>query len=94
MRVTVEYSAQLKRAAGMGSESFDLDDGATLNDLVAAVVSRHEATKAILVGDDNDGNRVHPSILVFAGDRQIRGGENCELTNGETVAFLSPISGG
>ena len=92
MQITVEYSAQLKRAAGTGAETIELADGATLNDLVAAVVAKHDdALQAILVGE---GGGVHPSILVFVNDQQIRNDDNCDLTDGTTVAFLSPISGG
>lgn len=92
MQITVEYSAQLKRAAGTGAEPIDLADGATLNDLVAAVVAKHDdALKTILVGD---GGSIHPSILVFVNDQQVRNDDDCNLTDGTTVAFLSPISGG
>lgn len=92
MQVNVEYSAQLKRAAGVASETIELDDGATLHDLVARIAEQHDdALKPILVAEDGTP---HPSILTFLNDSQVRGQEDAALTDGCTVSFLSPISGG
>ncbi|MFQ5730598.1 MAG: MoaD/ThiS family protein [Planctomycetaceae bacterium] len=92
MQINVEYSAQVKRAAGVGRERVELAGPATLGDLAACVADLHgDELKAVLL--DGDGN-VHPSILVFVGDEQVRAGDGCALADGDVVAFLSPISGG
>jgi MoaD family protein len=92
MQITVEYAAQLKRAAGVGRETVELAPSATLRDLVHHAAERHgDALQAVLL----DASRgLHPSILVFVNDEQCRDPAGRELTDGDTVAFLPPISGG
>lgn len=92
MKVTVEYAAQVKRAAGVASEIVELPPGATLQQLVQTVVSlRGDQLAGVLLADDGG---LHPSILVFVGDEQVRGEAARPLREGDTVSFLSPISGG
>lgn len=92
MQITVEYSAQVKRAAGVPRETFELPDGATLAALVAEIGKRRGTElNGLLLADDGS---LHPSILAFVGEKQIRGDEDRPLNDGESVAFLSPISGG
>jgi len=92
MQIRVEYAAQLKRAAGMARETVDVPESARLDDLVQRITEQHDAALRNILLDDQ--GRVHPSILVFIGERQIRRDENCELNDGDVVSFLSPISGG
>ena len=92
MQITVEYSAQLKRAAGTGREIVELDSSASLDDLIRCVADRHgESFRQMLV--DGAGG-LHPSILAFVNDEQCRDAAARELQSGDTVAFLPPISGG
>lgn len=92
MQITVEYSAQVKRAAGVPRETFELPEHANLETLVAEIGKRHgpELSNLLLAGD----GKLHPSILVFVGERQIRGEDDHALDDGASVSFLSPISGG
>ena len=41
MQVTVEYAAQVKQAAGVGSETVELDEGSSVRDLILRVADRH-----------------------------------------------------
>ena len=92
MQVTVEYSAQVKRAAGVATETFELDDGTTLCQLVSRIAEiRGEALAGTLFNADGE---LHPSILVFVNDVQILTTENPPLSHHACVTFLSPISGG
>ena len=92
MQITVEYAAQVKRATGTGRETVDVETAATLRQLVCHVIARHgETLKPVLL--DADGN-LHPSILVFVNNEQCCNIAEHELSDGDTVAFLSPISGG
>jgi molybdopterin converting factor small subunit len=92
MQIHVEYAAQLKRAAGTGRETVELNASATLSDLIRLVAERHgDVLKPVLL--DGNGN-LHPSILVFVNDEQCRDAAGRELNDRDTVAFLSPISGG
>ncbi len=92
MQVTVEYAAQVKRAAGIGSELLDVEPECTVQDLVSRVARSHgEALSSLLF--DSDG-MLHPSILLFVGDDQVRWETAVELNDRDVVTILSPISGG
>lgn len=92
MQVTVEYAAQIKRAAGRSSDVFTFDGRCTLPVLLDRVVQQHGGDFAtILTG--GDGN-LRPSILLFHGDRQIRPDEPAEFRDGDRLTIMSPISGG
>ena len=92
MKITVEYAAQVKRAAGTGSETVELDDDCSVQDLVGHVAQLHgESLRRLIL--DADG-RLHPSILLFVGDDQVRADSPVRLRESDVVTFLSPISGG
>ncbi|MEX0715247.1 MAG: MoaD/ThiS family protein [Planctomycetaceae bacterium] len=92
MQLTLEYAGQIKRAAGVAAESFELPAEAAVLDLLRNAADAH--------GDDlrrilfDGAGRVHPSLLVFVGDAQIRTGDAPALQPGDVVTVLSPISGG
>ncbi|MFT4554912.1 MAG: MoaD/ThiS family protein [Planctomycetales bacterium] len=92
MVVTVEYTAQIKRAAGKAREDFELDDSGTLIDLVNAIADRHgdELARMLRTVDGTPQTTVIP----FVGDNQVRWDAADALSNGVTVTLLSPISGG
>jgi molybdopterin converting factor small subunit len=92
MQVTIEYAAQVKRAAGVASESVDVDAACSVQDLLAQVATdRGDALKNILF--DGDGV-LHPSILLFVGNSQIHWDTPLKLNDRDVVTVLSPISGG
>ena len=92
MRITVEYAAQIKRAAGRASEALDLGEPSTVQDAVRQVSERHgEAMDSLLFAG---AGRLHPSILLFVGDAQVRWDQPRELRDGDVLTILSPISGG
>lgn len=92
MVVTVEYTAQLKRAAGKAREDFELDDSDTLVNLVNVIADRHgdELSRLLKTTDGNPQSTVIP----FVGDDQVRWDAADILRDGVTVTLLSPISGG
>lgn len=89
MQVYVEYVAQVRTAAGVSSEALTVPDGASVQDLVAEACRQHEDIVKVLC---DDHGALHPSILVFRGEDPCESGT--QLSNGDTVTFLSPISGG
>ena len=93
MNVTVEYAAQVKRLAGVGSEQIELAAPCTIADLARQVAARHgEPLTAILLDDAGAPRR---SILVFLGEDQLRWDDESILVHdGDTVTLLSPVSGG
>ena len=92
MVVTVEYTAQLKRAAGKTRRDFELDDSGTLIDLVNAIADRHgdELARMLLAADGSPQS----TIIPFVGDDQNRWDAADALRDGVTVTLLAPISGG
>ena len=92
MKITVEYAAQVKRAAGVGSEVVEVDDGYSVQQLVQHVAQQHGDTLSTLLFDAD--RNFHPSLLLFVGDNQIRWDTEAPLNDGDVVTILSPISGG
>jgi sulfur-carrier protein len=90
MHVSVEYTAQIKRAAGRSKDSVDLADGATVQTLIESIAgSADERLKRSLVTIDG---RMQPTLLAFVRDEQVRPGDM--LNEGDIITLLSPISGG
>lgn len=92
MVVTVEYTAQLKRASGSAQEEFELDDSSSLIDLVNAIADRHgdELSRMLKSADGSPQS----TIIPFVGDDQVRWDAADVLRDGVTVTLLAPISGG
>ena len=92
MKVTIEYAAQVKRIAGVGSETVEIDSQSTVQAAIrqAAEIHGSEFRNIVL---DSEG-QLHPSILLFVGDEQVRWDQEFELQDGNVVTLLSPISGG
>ena len=92
MVVTVEYTAQLKRAAGAARENFELDASSSLVDLVNAIADRHgdELSRMLKTADGTP----QTTIIPFVGDDQVRWNASDALRDGVTVTLLAPISGG
>src|SRR5688572_4358463 len=90
--LTVEYTAQLRRAAGVATETIDLPAGGTLLQLARALADRHgEELRRLLFNGDG---RLQRSILVFVGEEQVAPSADTPLANDQTVTFAAPISGG
>lgn len=92
MKVTVEYTAQVKQAAGISAEEVELDKTCSVQDLVTWIAAAHgDPLRGILLDADGD---VHPSLLLFVGDTQVRPRDSAPLNDRDVVTILSPISGG
>lgn len=90
MQVTVHYFAQLKRAAGVGSETVSLPSEVTLAQLVMQVAGNHdEAFRALVLDDSGQPQR---ALLYAVGDDQADLGR--QLRNGDVVTILAPMAGG
>ena len=92
MQITVEYTAQVKRAAGVASESIDVDSECSVQDLLKQIANRHgDPLAGLLLGD---AGSLSPSILLFVNDEQVRWETLRLLHENDVVTILSPISGG
>ncbi len=92
MQITVQYEAQARRAAGTGSESIDVADECRVADCIRQVADAHGSRlKPVLINDDGD---VQPTLLIFLNDSQIAHHDDIQLSNGDTLTLMPPISGG
>ena len=92
MRITVEYTAQLKRAAGTGREEFDLPEQTTARDAIREIAGQQQESLGSLLL--TDGGDIQPSLLLFVGDQQVGANADPKLTDGQTLTIMTPISGG
>ncbi|MDP6490574.1 MAG: MoaD/ThiS family protein [Kiritimatiellia bacterium] len=81
MKVEVEYTAQLKVKTGVSADSYELDEGARVSDLIKAVAAQHDIAEFL-----------PSSLLCFVGGTQAD--DDQSLSDGDSVTLLSPISGG
>ena len=92
MHVVVHYYAQVKKATGVASESFTLDDGATIGQLVRCAVDKHgDGVRSLLM---NGAGELRDSVLLFVGDEQATWQSRRQLRDGDEVTLLSPMAGG
>ncbi len=90
--LNIEYTAQLRRAAGTAGETIELAAAGTVLEVARLVAERHgEELRRMLL--DSDG-RLQRSVLVFVDDEQISPDTSAALREGQTVTFAAPISGG
>lgn len=92
MKVNVNYLAQLKQAAGISSESVELNTPCSVQDLVTRLAENHgEPLRSFLL--DTRGN-LCTSILIVVGDTQVHWETPVQLKEGDVISFLSPLAGG
>lgn len=92
MQITIQYEAQARRAAGVGSEALEVEDNSDVSHCIRRAAETHgEQLKPILL--DADGN-VQSGLLVFLNDSQIGRQEPQQLSDGDTLTLMPPISGG
>lgn len=92
MKITVQYAAQAREAAGTAAESVELDGSGTVRELVLALAGLHgEPLRKLLL--DGAGTP-HPSLLVFVGDERFRVDDPRPLGREAAVVIMTPISGG
>jgi len=90
MQITVQYMAQIKRAAGCSTESMSVPVGITLRAALRTLSHLHDDRFRTMLLDDADEPR--KSLLFFVGD------EHAEperlLRDGDEVTILAPMAGG
>lgn len=90
MRITVEYLAQLRVAAGTSRAEVECPDGSTVTVLVAQLADTHgEAFRSLAL--DEEG-AVRRTLLVAAGGRRVAGSD--PLREGDVLILGTPIAGG
>ena len=92
MKITIEYSAQIRHIIGVSEETIDLEDSQYLHDLILHLAEKHgQLFKDLIL--DMEGN-LSRMILASVNGEQIRGIPSANLKDGDRVNLMSPISGG
>lgn len=92
MKVTVQYTTQLKAAIGRPEETLELSEDATVEDLISNLRTRHpQVTQELLV--DSAGSLL-PSIIICVNGQQVDPHRHIALPHEAMVTLLSAISGG
>ena len=81
MYVSVRLSAALAQITGLPRLQVEVDDGATVADLVSALNSRYPAL----------ASRLQHAVPIMDGSHAA---QNAPLESGQEVAFLMPVAGG
>jgi molybdopterin converting factor small subunit len=90
MTVTVCYMAQLKLAAGLGSERIEIDRACSVEDFARRLAERHgDGLRSLLL---TASGALQLTNLFFIGDGQVQA--NAQLKDGDVLTVLSPIAGG
>jgi MoaD family protein len=90
MQVTVNYFAQLRRAAGVASETVALPSCCTLAELVMQLAANHNgAFRAMMIDAQGQPQR---ALLYAVGDSQAD--LSYALSDGDVVTILAPMAGG
>lgn len=92
MTIHVVYVAQLKSVRGVEQETLEMDGTPSVREVLdhLAGCNGPELRDMLLTGE----GRVRPSLLLFAGDRQVDPESPEPLTDGQTLTLLSPMAGG
>jgi molybdopterin converting factor small subunit len=93
MRITIHYMGQVKHAAGVAShEEVDLPDDCSVLECIRQLAERtDDRLRHFLLDSQGQVNR---TILLFAGEEQVRDAERVKLYDGDVLTVLSPIAGG
>ena len=92
MRVTVHYRAQARQAAGLASESVEVDAACSIEDLARLLAARRgEGLRGLLFGDDG---AIRGNVLFIVGGEQVPKAGGATLRDGDTVTILPPMAGG
>ena len=81
MKIDVRYFAAAREAAGRSAESLEVEDGCTVAVLRGRLLEAHPALSGLAAG-----------LRVSVGVRFAE--EDDELSDGDVVALIPPVSGG
>ena len=92
MRVTVRYFGQARQFAGVAKADVDVDEGASVNDVLAALMSdENEQLRAVLV--DADG-KLLSNVLAAVRDEAIDPTAKNQLAENDEIVLHTALAGG
>jgi len=94
IRVQVDYSGQLRTAAGRGEATVELAEGTTLRGLLDRLAADVPPLGPHLF---SEAGGVQPSLLLVVNGAAVPSGEAAEriaLASGDSVSLMPPVAGG
>jgi molybdopterin converting factor small subunit len=92
VKISVEYTAHLKKAAGTDVEVIEVGASAGLSDLLEILSELHgNEFKNLML--DRKGN-LHPAAVIAVNGEQVYLESQRPLSEGDKVLFLAAIAGG
>lgn len=92
MNITIKYFAQVKKEAGAGSETLELEEAIRLQECVKFLsVNKSKAFNEMLY---DESGAYRDSVILIINNDQVRYEENPELKAGDELMIMSPIAGG
>lgn len=92
MRITVELMAQLRVALGATQVRVEVEEGATLQDVLRKLLDECDGDRnALLLTADGS---LSPTVIASVHGRALPNGAEVILTDGDTISLFSPIAGG
>lgn len=89
MKITIEFLAQLRVAAGLARTTLECADGTRIVDVVHALAAAHgDGFRGLAL----DGENVRRALLVAVDGRQASGED--PLADGDVLVLGTPIAGG
>jgi MoaD family protein len=92
MNIQIKYFAQVKKEAGKGSETLEMEAGINLQSCVEKLSTRHTKSFREMLYDESGAYR--DSVILIINNDQVRYAENPELNEGDELMIMSPIAGG
>lgn len=91
MQIHLRYMAQIKRAAGVSQETFEVAAPCSVSDVLVKLATERTALGPFVLTDS--GAR-RPSLLVTLGEKMLNASDNPPLADGDTLTLMTPMSGG
>jgi molybdopterin converting factor small subunit len=92
IKITIRYEAQTRRAVGLDEEIIEMTAPCRVSDCIQHLANVHpESLRPIII---NSSGHIQPSLLIFLGDDQVIRDDAQELSAGDTITIMTPISGG
>lgn len=93
MKITIQYMGQVKHAAGVASsQEINVSEPCSVRECLHRLTSRPDDRLRRFLFDE--AGQVSRTILLFAGQEQVRDADQVTLRDGDVLTVLSPIAGG
>jgi molybdopterin converting factor small subunit len=92
MKVSFQYFAQVRKAAGIDSEDLEVAPDADLAAALTAAAEKHgDAFRAVVL--DEEG-KPQPSVILLVNGQAARRDDPPQIRDGDSISLLSAVAGG